>query len=270
MYHIFHMIDQLRNILDRVSQQDHKKHRLREVLQIIVLSLLSKQGFFQDHAFVWGTALRICHWLERFSEDLDFSVMHTGAVRSTETLLRELRLLWFEMERSPKTWVVTGGMLKFVWLSHILWFSWHPDQKVQIQCEIDTQAPAWASTETHVINDVRLFSLKAHTLPCLMAGKVHALLERGFVKGRDRYDLVWYLSKGVPIDLLYAQSALQQTGYKWPMWSWDEIAQTLVSKLWSLTHEQLLTDVWPFLQDISHRELLRPALIHSLLEKSLV
>ncbi len=263
------MIDQLRNEIALMTHQDKKQHRVRELLQIIVLSILSKQSFFQDHAFVGGTALRICHGLERYSEDLDFSVLKKDTWRTADALLKELRLLWFEVEWSPKEWIVSGGMIKFLGISHELWISGHPEQKIQIQREIDTNAPSWASTEIHVINDMRLFSLKAHTLPCLMAGKVHALLERGFVKWRDWFDLVRYLSKWVQIDMTYARSALEQTNYNWPMTSWQDIAITLQEKLHILTKKQLLTDVWVFLQDQSHRELLDPALIQWLLNKSI-
>jgi predicted nucleotidyltransferase component of viral defense system len=193
---------------------------LREYIQEFVLRSLHESEAFYCLSFVGGTALRLLHGLPRFSEDLDFSLEKATGYRLsqwTAKIERDLSFAGFKVTTSfneRKTvhtvWIIFSEILHELELSAI------PGQKLSIKLEIDSNPPAGARLETRIIQRHLIFTLRHHDLPSLMAGKVHALLTRPFLKGRDWYDLVWYLTKRPIIkpNLTLLEKALEQTSPK--------------------------------------------------------
>ena len=192
-------------------------NRLREYLQAFVLRSFHESEAFLHLAFVGGTALRFLHGLPRFSEDLDFSLV-SGAEDSGAAWMgkvkRDLQLAGFLPE---VTWndrkVVRVGWVRVAGILHEAGLAAMPGQNLAIKVEIDTRPPAGARCERRIITRHLTFFLQHYDLPSLLAGKLHAVINRKYAKGRDWYDLVWYLSQRPPVgpNLLLLQNALDQT-----------------------------------------------------------
>jgi predicted nucleotidyltransferase component of viral defense system len=192
-------------------------NRLREYLQCLVLRSLHECEAFQAMAFVGGTALRFLHGLTRFSEDLDFSLTspESGAGRDWMTRIKrdlslagfDLDVTWNERDVLQVGWVRVAGLLSEAGLSAMA------AEKLSIKIEIDTRPPAGARSEKRLVTRHVTFLLKYYDLPSLMAGKLHAVLTRKYTKGRDWYDLAWYLSHrpSVAPNLVLLGNALGQT-----------------------------------------------------------
>ena len=178
-------------------------NRLREYLQCLVLRSLHDCEAFRSMAFVGGTALRFLHGLPRFSEDLEFSLIspesYTGRDWMT-SIKRDLSLAGFDLD---VTWneqnVVQVGWVRVAGLLREAGYSSMATEKLSIKIEIDTRPPAGARSEKRLVTRHVTFLLQYYDLPSLMAGKLHAVLTRKHTKGRDWYDLAWYLSHRQPV-----------------------------------------------------------------------
>lgn len=196
---------------------------LRQITQEIVLAALSRTDFFQKTGFHGGTCLRIFHSLNRFSEDLDF------ALRSAEpaftitpylkALTKELTAYGYELEidnRSKMDQTVRMAFLKDNSLGNLLTLSYKPTtgplRKLRIKLEVDTNPPDGASFETKYLDFPFPSAVCVYDLPSLFAGKMHALLCREYLKGRDWYDFIWYTAHKTPINYKLLSSALAQIG----------------------------------------------------------
>ena len=226
---------------------------LREYLQAFIMRSLHESEAARAIAFVGGTALRFLEDLPRFSEDLDFSQLLTDGydpVRWLRKLKRDLGLAGFDsavrwIERTPVqvAWVRTASLLAEAGLSG------HREQKLSIKVEIDTRPPGGAAMQRTVITRHFTFVIRHYDLPSLMAGKLHALLTRGYPKGRDWFDLVWYRSRRPPVvpNLPLLQHALDQTQgpgrYRAADWP-----GSLRARLADLDTAALARDVAPFLE----------------------
>lgn len=192
-------------------------NRLREYLQALVLRSLYECEAFRSLAFVGGTALRFLHALPRFSEDLDFSSVSAegydgkawmGRIKRDLTLAGfDAEATWNERKTVHFGWVRVAGLLREAGLSAMA------GEKLAVKIETDTRPPAGARCERRVVTRHVTFLLRHYDLPSLMAGKLHAVLTRQYAKGRDWYDLVWYLSQqpSVKPNLSLLQHALDQT-----------------------------------------------------------
>ncbi len=204
--------------LARETQDPAKRlNVLREYIQEFVLRSMHESEVFYCLSLVGGTALRLLHGLPRFSEDLDFSLENATGYRLpqwTAKVERDLTFAGFKVTTScneRKTvhtvWIRISEILRDLELSPI------PGQKLSIKLEIDSNPPAGARLETRIIQRHLIFTVRHHDLPSLMAGKVHALWTRPYLKGRDWYDLVWYLTKRpiVKPNITLLENALEQT-----------------------------------------------------------
>lgn len=206
-------------------------HASREVVQEIALLGFWRSGFFEHAAFYGGTALRIFYGLNRFSEDLDFSLRgEQSPVRLESALLSletELAAWGFSFEaRSKSSGERTGiesaflkGNTRINMLSigvpEALSRKFPHNQKIAIKLELDTVPPPLARTElkTHLLPTP--YQVRLYDLPSLFAGKLHAMLFRDWktrVKGRDFYDFVWYVSRNVPVNLPHLAARIKQSG----------------------------------------------------------
>lgn len=233
---------------------DQKRNILREYLQSYVLSVMQRAGIFQSWAFVGGTALRFLHDLPRFSEDLDFSLEKPFKKTFEDVLVyvkKELGAAGYQVDASyndRKT--VQSAMIKFQGLLYETGLSPLKDQKMSIKFEIDTRPPAGAQCMTKIVNKYMPLSFLSYDLPSLFAGKINALLSRVYIKGRDFYDLGWYLSrfKELTPNIVFLRNGLEQTGWKGDLptqENWKKFVADAVEKTdWSVVSR----DVAPFLE----------------------
>ncbi len=266
--------------IDAIEQAKRQKDAagrinvLREYLQACTLRSLHESRAFECLSFVGGTALRFLYDLPRYSEDLDFSLEISEGYKPREWLEkldRDLRYQGFDLDmvwNDRKT--VHTAWIRFPALLMDAGIIARPEQKLSIKLEIDTKPPTGAVTLTKLVNRYVLFSVRHHDLPSLMAGKVHALLTRPYVKGRDWYDLVWYRSRRPPIEpnAVLLAAALDQTATI----AGDAAIEStvhwrhLVAKRASgLDFQKVSADVSPFLEHPSDAALLSPENIADLL-----
>lgn len=248
------MKDYVVSLARRETLADQKRNILREYLQSYVLSLAQKNGLFQSWAFVGGTALRFLYDLPRFSEDLDFSLEKSCDKDFKDVLTyfkKELTAAGYCVDvvyHDQKT--VQSAMLKFEGLLYEAGLSPLKDQKLSIKIDIDTKPPSGAGVVTKIVNKYMPLAFLSYDIPSLFAGKVHALLSRAYTKGRDFYDVFWYLSKfkGLAPNMIFLQNALRQTGWEQDIPGgddWKDCVRHLVEKAdWNAVSR----DVAPFLE----------------------
>ena len=248
-----------------------KLNLLREYLQALALRSLHESEAFLNLAFVGGTALRFIAALPRFSEDLDFSLHQPGGYRpekwmkkiKTDLMLAgfEVAVNWNDRTTVHKAWIKMAGILKEVGLAAM------PQQNLSIKLEIDTRPPAGAVVQRSLVTRHRLLALQHYDLASLMAGKIHALMTRGYPKGRDWYDLAWYRGHRPPLkpNLTQLQNALNQTlGSEAPASS--DWKKQLLERLEKLDCQKLRNDVAPFLEHPEEAELLNRQNLQSILD----
>lgn len=204
---------------------------LREILQEIALLGLWRSKFFERAAFYGGTSLRILHGLDRFSEDMDFSLLSSkknfNLGRYGDALQREMRAygfdVWAETKSKRTTSAIQSAFLKANTLKQLLIIEAGEEivrelpkgQQVKIKVEVDTNPPGGFETEIAYLLQPIPFSVRVYTLPDLFAGKMHALLCRKWkqrVKGRDWYDLIWYVTHHPTLHLSHLEQRLRQSG----------------------------------------------------------
>jgi len=210
-----------------LTTADKTYEALREILQEIVLLGLSRAGFFDHALFYGGTALRILHGLDRFSEDLDFSLIapdeNFDLSIYESAIIEALHSFGFEVTIQMKNTEsnIKSAFLKGNTSQHLLNIEAPEDivkafgqgRLVKIKFEVDTQPPLDFESEKKTLLVPSPFTINAMTLPSLFAGKMHAILCRNWStrpKGRDWYDLVWYIAQGIPLDLKHLNARLQQ------------------------------------------------------------
>jgi len=228
------MKEALSKMLDKYDcrSADEYARALREILQEIALLGLWRSRFFERAAFYGGTALRILHGMDRFSEDLDFSLMAPDGGfklgRYGESLRKELEAFGFvvDWEEKPKMveTMIQSAFLKANTYRQILVITRdgelaggiHPGHVTKIKIEVDTDPPPGFSTESKYLLLPIPFYVRVYALPDLFAGKMHAILCRKWknrVKGRDWYDLVWYAANHPELNLAHLGERLRRSGH---------------------------------------------------------
>ncbi|OHD79816.1 MAG: hypothetical protein A3J97_15255, partial [Spirochaetes bacterium RIFOXYC1_FULL_54_7] len=191
---------------------------LREVLQEAALAGLWRTGFFSRAAFYGGTALRLFHGLDRFSEDLDFSLLEPDPewklAERLDGLRAEIEAFGFSVSIDTKhegkidsTFIKANTKIHFIRIEAPgpVTGSTASNRLVKVKLETDTDPPAGIQTEIKTLLEPFPVTVRVVTPPCLFAGKLHACLCRSWktrVKGRDWYDLLFFVSHGVTPDLL--------------------------------------------------------------------
>jgi len=255
-----------------LQSEDNYRNALKEIMQEIALLGLWRSKFFEHAAFYGGTALRICHGLDRFSEDMDFTLLSPAPgfnINSYQSSLeRELESFGFEVtiEKKEKSInsKIESAFLKANTMTHFLKikapFKTHRDEKIKIKLEIDTDPAPGFGTESIYHFEPIPYSIRLYDLPSLFSGKMHALLFRrrkSNIKGRDWYDFVWYVSNSVPLNLGYLRNKMVQTK-DWPTdkpLTGEDIIAILKSKIEGLDIEAAKKDVEIFLKGSSNLEI---------------
>lgn len=249
------MKDYLRQLAAQTPNDLARGSLVREYLQARVLESLQDAGAFLRWALVGGTALRFLYSIPRFSEDLDFSLIQMGEDAGLRAALTEVKralsLDGYRIEinvRDEKT--VSSAWLKFPGLPHEIGMSPHASQVLSIKVEVDTRPPPGAGIATSIVRRHVTLNLCHHDKASLLAGKLHAVLHRKWTKGRDLYDLVWYLSdrSWPPPNLALLNAALTQTGWQGPAMTIANWRGELRQRLETLDWERARADVRPFLE----------------------
>ena len=146
--------------------------------------------------------------------------------------------------------VVASAFVKFRGLPHEIGLSPHADEVFTVKVEVDTNPPEGWGTETRVIRRFVMLNLLHYDRPSLLAGKLHAVLTRKYTKGRDLYDLAWYLADGdwpAP-NLLQLNNALRHTEWAGPTVTPENWRRLVKDKLATVDWKLALRDVSPFLE----------------------
>ncbi len=212
------MIETLLNQARQGKSALEQQQLLREQLQHLILQEMDRMGFFENICFLGGTALRILHNLNRFSEDLDFSsqagISKDALVSSLNQLQKNLVALGTQMkELKIKTHnAVISTFFSFSGLlGQVNKKAFQKDQLLSIKVDIDSNPPKGAKEEISTIRGVRLYSIRHYSLSSLFSGKLHALLHRNYTKGRDIYDFFWYTAKKQLANKILLENTIAQT-----------------------------------------------------------
>lgn len=250
-----------------------RRNLAREFLQARVLLSLQDHGAFNDWAFLGGTALRFLFRLPRYSEDLDFSLVSAdGDARF------EKRIEWLQHDLSAEAYdvatrvrargAVAAAHIKFRGILYEIGVSPHRDEVFMVKVEIDTNPLAGAVTTSRLVRRFMMLNLLHYDRASLLAGKLHAVLTRRYTKGRDLYDLAWYLADpdwpAPNVTLL--RNALHQTGWEGPDVTERNWRHVIAEKLDSVDWKQAGADVAPFLERKQDLALVSPETLLPLLK----
>ena len=257
------MKEYLRTLVQASPNPLQGRNIAREYLQARVLENMQKMGAFVPLAFQGGTALRFLYGLRRFSEDLDFSLENAKNAFDLEYYLQGLQNTFsaegYALEVAYNTdRVVQSALLKFTGLPYELELSAHQNENLSIKIEVDTNPPCGAAMETSLVRKYVFLNLHHYDRASLFAGKIHALLSRKFTKGRDVYDLLWYLSDPTwpPPNFVFLQNALMQTGWEGEVPTEKNWRLLLRDRMNDLDWERVILDVDPFLENTGDKEFL--------------
>ena len=245
---------------------DDSVRALREIIQEVALLGLWRAKFFEHAAFYGGTALRILYGLDRFSEDLDFSLLTPSPdfnlARYTASLEEELQAFGFNARVEGVDKAVQSAFLKANTRNEMLVIEAGKElmgqvaagQVLKVKIEVDTDPPPGFSTQTRYLLQPIPFAVRSYSLPDLFAGKMHAILFRKWknrVKGRDWYDLVWYAANHPQLNLAHLEQRMRQTGH----WAGElclsspAFMDLLFEAIARLDVNQARKDVAPFVKD---------------------
>lgn len=231
------------------------RNRAREYLQARILSSLQRSGAMIPLAFQGGTALRFLYSIHRYSEDLDFALERPDRGYDFMAYLRnvqsDLKQEGYAVEiRANDQKTVHSAFVRFPGLFYDLGLSPHPNEAFSIKVEVDTRPPAGAGLETTVVRRHVTLHLQHHDPASLLAGKLHAILHRPYPKGRDVYDLIWYLSdpSWPAPNLTMLNNALHQTGWTGGELTQESWREAVRARFRDIDWTRILADVKPFLE----------------------
>ncbi len=269
------------------SQQDYV-NAIKEIFQEIALLGLWRAKFFEKAAFYGGSALRILYGLDRFSEDLDFSLLEKDINFCLDpynkAITRELSAFGFEaivqtkikqLETNIESAFIKASSKKqliTIEAPNDIVKNIHRMQNIKIKMEVDTSPPGLFNIETKFLLQPIPFSIKSFTKPDLFAGKLHALLCRPWgsrVKGRDWYDLVWYISQNISVNLLHLKERLIQSKAwkKSDKFNKDILIDLLMKKIQETDFEKAKDDILPFIKNTSSIVIWSAEFFNAILEK---
>ena len=257
------------------SQQDYI-NAIKEIFQEIALLGLWRAKFFEHAAFYGGSALRILYGLDRFSEDLDFSLLkknpNFNLMPYNKAVSKELAAFGFlaKVETKNKQLLsnIESAFIKAESKKQLLVIEAAPDivkniqhmQTIKIKMEVDVEPPGLFGTEIKFLLNPIPFSLRSFIKSDLFAGKIHVLLYRPWIariKGRDWYDFVWYLSQNIPVNLLHLKERMVQS-HNWnrrKVLNRSVLVELLLQKIQETDFDNAKNDIRPFIKRNSSIEI---------------
>ncbi len=249
------IFNQMLSAYEQTTEQQ-KRNAIFEINQQVILAGLYHGGFFDLAAFYGGTCLRIFHGLQRFSEDMDFSLLASNEnfdfTNYFQPIIDEFAMIGRKVEIKKKD-KKNFGKVDSAFLkdnTDVYDVTFQTEKSIKIKIEVDTQPPLKFNTEQKLLMLPESFMARCFTLPDLFAGKMHALVYRAWknrVKGRDWYDFEWYIRHQIPLDFTHlAERALQFNG--------EDITRNLFfeklkERLSSADINQVKADVLPFVRN---------------------
>lgn len=261
------MLEILKQKLKPEITDENKINKAREFLQILMLKTMFDEGNFNNLAFVGGTALRVLYGMRRYSEDLDFSLIKSEGYdfnKLLNNLVHRLKQYNFKVESTAKKGgIVHNSFIKFPSLLKDLGITETEKQKLSIKIEIDTNPPSGWHVNLSPITDIFVFAVRSFDLPSLYATKLHACFFRRYIKGRDFYDLIWYLGKKIKPNYVLLNNAIKQTEGKDLKIDNDNLKLFLKDKLTNIDFKAVSKDVERFLEDKSELRMFNKDIILS-------
>ncbi len=247
------MKEYLKNILNKYNDRDviYRRNILKEYLQENILYIIYRLGLFDKLTFEGGTALRFLFDLKRFSEDLDFSLSGESfnGLDFSKRIKYELGSMNYEVEvKNSGSGAVRRSSFKFPELLYLYGLSKEKSQKVSVLVEIDNMPPEGGKTEVSIISRQYIFRVRHYSLPSLMAKKISAIIARNFNKGRDFYDLLWYLSRNIKPDFELLNNAIRQVKRAFPKLNEKNWKSELMVLLKDVDFKRIKNDVSNFLE----------------------
>ena len=238
------------------STDTARRNAVYEVSQQIVLVGLADGGFFDKAAFYGGTCLRIFHGLNRFSEDMDFTLLKEDNSFHFEqyfqSIIDQFALVGRKVEIKKKE-KKSFGKVESAFLkdnTDVYDLSFQTEKSIRVKIEVDTIPPLKFTTEQKLLLQPKSFMTRCVTLPDLFAGKMHALAFRVWknrIKGRDWYDFEWYVRNGIPLDWNHLQERIRQ--FNGQEMTLEEFKTTLRERLSGTDINRVKEDVLPFLNN---------------------
>jgi predicted nucleotidyltransferase component of viral defense system len=239
-----------------MTTEQNKRNAVFEVNQQVILAGLYNGGFFESAAFYGGTCLRIFHGLQRFSEDMDFSLLTQNEnfdfSKYFQPIIDAFALVGREVEIKKKD-KKSFGKVESAFLkdnTDVYDVTFQTEKAIRIKIEVDTCPPMNFNTEQKLLLQPHSFMTRCYTLPDLFAGKMHALVYRSWknrVKGRDWYDFEWYVRHNVPLDFAHLAERCKQFNNEdiTP----EQFKDKLKERLRTTDIKQVKDDVLPFVRN---------------------
>lgn len=277
----------IRQMLNSYPDAMPQIDKLREVLQQTALLGLARHQFFQHAVFYGGTALRILYGLDRYSEDLDFSLLRPDPDFDFTPFIygmhQELLAFGFELDidlrKKNADTGIWSAFLKGNTVSMLLSIhkatkirGIHPDQKIQIKLEIDTDPPLLHQPlESKLVKHPVPFYVSTYAITDLFAGKMHAALCRNWkqrIKGRDWYDVIWYIQSGIPVSLAHLRERMRQTQHleHGEKFGEKELLKRLHARIEDIDWELAKSDVALFIPDKQRLAIWSASFFHDLID----
>lgn len=249
------IFNQMLSAYDLTTEQK-KRNATFEVNQQIILAGLYNGGFFNEAAFYGGTCLRIFHGLQRFSEDMDFSLLTPNErfdfTQYFQPIIDQFALVGRDVEIKKKD-KKSFGKVESAFIkdnTDVFDVTFQTEKSIKIKIEVDTQPPMKFNTEQKLLLLPESFMTRCFTLPDLFAGKMHALVYRAWknrVKGRDWYDFEWYVRHNIPLDFTHLHERAIEFNHE--DITKDSFLEKLNKRLATADINQVKADVLPFIRN---------------------
>ena len=241
--------------------EDNIQH---EVMQKIALAGLARGGFFEKAAFYGGTCLRLLHGMRRFSEDMDFSLLEPNPNFRFEdyfpAVIEEFKLagkdVEIKMKRKGHPSAIESAFLKES--SDVFDIGFTTEKRLKVKIEVDIDPPPKFSTEMKTVTSPRTFWARSYSLPDLFAGKVSAALFRKWkrrIKGRDWYDVAWYIAKRVPLDLTHLIERAKESAPEADVSTPEKVIAAFDARIDAIDFDNARADVEPYVMDKSELDI---------------
>jgi len=247
----------IRDVRGKGANDNAVLNIVREYLQVLILKTIYQSKYGRGLSFMGGTCLRICYDLKRFSEDLDFtldrSVPNYSFGELNEIIAVFLKNTDFEVDLNiSKDKVVQKSFIRLSKILHVFGLSPLHSQKISVKLEVDTNPVAVKDGEIEtffVTKFNEMFPIIKYTEDTMFAGKICAVLNRKYTKGRDFYDLLWYLNRKKKINFDYLNKSFKQAGLKKQFKNYADVLEELKKKIVEVKVSDIMKDIGRFLED---------------------
>jgi hypothetical protein len=266
------MKEQIKQIIAESPDKWRAGNLVREYCQARILQFLQEEGAFRSWIFHGGTALRFLYLLPRYSEDLDFALSGPAGKLDFAGIVAGVRAAFEAEAYRAKADInddrpVKSATIGFPGLFHELGLSPRQSETFSVKIKLDSRPPAGGKTETSVFRRFVLLNVLHYDKASFLSGKLHALLARPYVKGRDLYDLLWYLSDRLwpEPNIPFLNSALKQTKWKGPEITASNWASLVAGRIDDIDWKKAVENVRPFIERPSDLELMTKETVLKLL-----